>query len=141
MNSKCFGTLLAAAMSCSISANAQPTQKLLTREQWGARRIDVKHTNDQWVIADKRRTVILNDADLALEVRAGTVVWKMVPSGANDMRVKSAGKEFQVRLADRHSTGAERYDTGFKTGVKLALTDWGPGNALLGLSLSLGVVL
>ncbi|TAK94081.1 MAG: hypothetical protein EPO07_17255 [Verrucomicrobia bacterium] len=134
---KVFLTLLA----ISGSALAQPAAQSLTREQWGAPGIEVTHTNDQWIIAGKKRTVILNDADLALEVRAGTTAWKMVASGTNDMLVRRAGKEMHIRLADAHGSQRQRYDTGFKTGIKIMLNDWGRGGEMLGLRLHLTICL
>ena len=141
MNCRRFSAYLALAISCSTFVTAQPVQQPLAREQWGAPLVQVSHTNDQWIIAGKKRTVILHDTDLALEVRTGTAIWKMIASGTNDMLVKRAGKEFPIRLADAHGTQWQRFDTGFKTGVKIMLNDWGHAGALLGLRLHLTVCL
>jgi hypothetical protein len=113
-------------------------QQQLNREQWGAPSVSVVHTNAAWVITGKRRTVTLDERTLALEIRAGSAVWKMVGSAANDMLVKSGGKEFPLRLADAKKIQIARYDTGFKTGVKLALADW-PNAAALALNLTVAL--
>src|SRR6185369_8308517 len=66
----------------------------------------------------------LNEKDLSLTVQNGSASWAMVPSGANDLIVKAGGKEFSVRLADAKHIEIVPYDTGFKTGVKVVLSDW-----------------
>ena len=101
-------------LGISVAQSAEPP---LTREEWGAPLVNVSHTKGQWTITGKKLSVILTESNLALEVRAGTAVWNMVASGTNDMIVKSAGKEFPLRLADAGKTDIKPYDTGFKTGV------------------------
>ncbi|MGH3627562.1 MAG: DUF5696 domain-containing protein, partial [Sciscionella sp.] len=46
--------------------------------------------------------------------------------------VKQGGKEFPLRLADATEISIAPYDTGFKTGVKITLSDWRKPHALLG---------
>src|SRR5258705_4096665 len=48
----------------------------------------------------------------------------MVPSSANDMLVKLKGEAAYLRLAAAQKRTITRYDTGFKTGVKIALSGW-----------------
>jgi hypothetical protein len=102
------------------SAAAQP----LTREQWGAPLVAVSHENGQWIIAGKKQVVTIDEKTLALKVNAQSVVWEMPASGTNDMVVKSGGKEFLLCLAGAKHLAIEPYDTGFKTGVKITLSDW-----------------
>ena len=96
----------------------------LPREQWGAPVVKVSHEGRKWIIAGKKNRVTLNEGDLALAVQAGAVQWTMLPSGANDMLVKSRGKEFYLRLADAQNISIVPYDTGFRTGVKIILQNW-----------------
>ena len=96
----------------------------LPREQWGAPAISVSHEGSKWIIAGKKNKVTLNEGDLALTVQAGAAQWTMLPSGAQDMLVKSHGKEFYLRLADAQNISIVPYDTGFRTGVKIILGNW-----------------
>jgi len=96
----------------------------LSREQWGAPLVEVSQAGGRFTIAGKKQTVRLDAADLALSVQAGSTVWTMVPSGPQDMRVRSRGQESWVSLASAPNKALRRYDTGYKTGVKIALFGW-----------------
>jgi len=48
----------------------------------------------------------------------------MAASAPKDMLVKSAGEEFHLRLADAKKIEIVPFDTGFKTGVKIVLSQW-----------------
>ena len=111
---------LACAAACGWVLWAQP----LPREQWGAAPVTVSHSGGKWTIAGKTQTVTIEESDLALEVRAGSTVWKMVPSGPNDMLVKSRGEQFSLRLASAGKAAIAPYDSGYKTGVKIALAQF-----------------
>jgi hypothetical protein len=113
----------------------------LTREQWGAPLVAVSHANGRWTIAGKKQVITLIESNLALEVRAGAATWNMVASGTNDMLVKSGSQVFPLRLADAGRTDIKPYDTGFKTGVKVTLSDWQHNGKGLDLKLHLTVCL
>jgi hypothetical protein len=104
--------------------------------------ISVSHTGSNWIIEGEKNKVILNESDLAMKVEAGPVVWSMAPSNDNDVLVKSKGEEFFLRLADAGKTDIQSYDTGYKKGVKIRLSQF-LGNGLLykGLPLDLTLVL
>jgi hypothetical protein len=53
----------------------------------------------------------------------------MVPSSLNDLLVRSKGSDSHLRLADATKKTITRYDTGFKTGVKIVLSGWRPVRA------------
>jgi hypothetical protein len=132
--------LLAAApaLVCFLgaaNAESQPATEKLPREQWGAPRIAVKHEKGKWIIAGKKQQVELDDTNLALQIRAAATTWNLLPSGAEDLLVKSDGKESHVGLATLPRT-IEPYDTGFKTGVKLTC-----GGERQGLTLYLTICL
>ena len=93
----------------------------LPREQWGAPVVNVSHEGSRWILAGRKTTVTLNETDLAISVQAGPVKWAMAPSSDDDMLVKSRGEEFHVRLADAGKIEITPFDTGYKTGVKIAL--------------------
>jgi len=95
-----------------------------SRADWGAPLVKVSHADGQWTIAGRKNKVTISEKDLAMTVQNGTAAWSMVPSGAKDMQVRAQGKDFYVRLADARNISIEPYDTGFKTGVKIALTHW-----------------
>lgn len=128
MKPACFCALLA------LQLLSQP----LPRAEWGAPEIAVTQAGNVWTIAGKKQTVTLNAADLALRVRAESASWTMVPSGPQDMLVKAGGQQFPLRLAAAAKIAIERYDTGYKTGVKITLSEW---PSATGLTLFLTVCL
>jgi hypothetical protein len=111
----------------------------LPREEWGAPLVTVTHEAGKWIIAGKKQTVTLDEKNLATAVQAGLGSWNMVSSGANDLLVKSNGKEFYLRLADAKNISIAPYDAGFKTGVKITLTGWPTLPAGLTLYLTLAL--
>ena len=123
--------LLPIALLLSLPLLSQP----LPREQWGAPLVNVSEERSTWNIAGRKQTVTLRATDLALTVRAGASTWTMVPSGPQDMLVRSRGKDFPLSLAAAPKKEIVRYDTGFKTGVKITLSGW-PGAGELTLFLT-----
>ena len=113
----------------------------LPREEWGAPAVAVTHAGGKWIIAGKKNKVTLNESDLALRVQAGVAEWSMMPSSAKDMLVKANGEEFYLRLADAKKISIVPYDTGFKTGVKISLSQWQHKGATLDLSIYLTICL
>src|SRR5258706_339535 len=96
----------------------------LPREQWGAPLVTVSHADGKWTIAGQKQKVLLDASHLAIEVRAGPTIWRMVPSGTDDLLVKFGGNDLALRLADAQKIEISPYDTGYKTGVKLSLSKW-----------------
>src|SRR5438045_220951 len=95
----------------------------LPRAEWGAPEVAVNPlANGQYAIVGKKNKVTVDSRTLAMSIQNGSANWKMVASGANDLQVKTGGKEFSVRLADAKDIHVEPYDTGFKTGVKIRLS-------------------
>jgi Family of unknown function (DUF5696) len=109
-----------------LPVSAQPTNSLLPRAEWGAPLVGVSHKNGEWVITGQKQIVTLDEHNLALHIQAGSVRWDLLPSATNDLLVKWQGKEFPLCLADARSISIMPYDTGFKTGIKITLTDWKP---------------
>ena len=135
-----FPTRLVTALSILILSSLSFARQL-PREQWGAPAVTVSHASGKWVIAGRKNTVSLNEIDLAIRVQAEAASWTMVPSSANDLLVKSKGEEFYLRLADARTINIVPYDTGFKTGVKIGLSQWRHKGATLDLTLFLTVCL
>jgi len=102
----------------------QTSAQQLARPQWGAPEVSVTQASGKWTIAGKRNTVTVAESDLAMKVQAGNAVWQMVPSSPKDMLVRANGVDTYVRLADAAKKTITRFDTGFKTGVKIVLSGW-----------------
>ncbi len=96
----------------------------LQRAEWGAPSIAVTHANGKWVIAGRKNAVTLSESDLSISVQAGPASWSMMPSVRGDMIVRAGGEESPLRLADARQIAVTRFDTGFKTGVKINLSQW-----------------
>jgi hypothetical protein len=129
-----------AVRTSSITTPPPPrptTTQVFSRAEWGAPLVDVAHDGERWVIAGKKQRVTLDPKSLSMSIRAGATTWPMVASGKHDMLVKSGDREFAVRLADAKSIKIEPYDTGFSTGVKLAVSGWKSVDATLYLTLAL----
>jgi hypothetical protein len=100
------------------------SQERLPREQWGASLVQVSQAANQWKITGRRQSVSLDVSDLAVEIRSGPALWRLLPSTAGDLQVRSGGKDYSVRLADAGKIAISPIDAGFKTGVKIALSGW-----------------
>src|SRR5262249_52769151 len=118
------------ALSLSLSLAAHEWQ--LQRSEWGAPSFSVTHGNGKWVIAGRKNTITFNESDFSIRVQAGPALWSMMPSIRGDMLVKIRGEESPLRLADARRNVVTRFDTGFKTGVKINLGGWQrrPGDTL-----------
>ena len=130
---------IAAAFSLILSSLMWAQQ--LPRDQWGAPLVDVSHVDGNWIVAGRKKRVTLNAANLAINVQAGPANWSMLPSSARDMLVRSKGQEFYLRLIDAQKVAITRYDTGFKTGIKISLGQWRHQGSDLDLNLFLTVCL
>ncbi|MGH7951635.1 MAG: hypothetical protein ACREFE_06915, partial [Limisphaerales bacterium] len=124
-----------------FSADAQPANPPLTRADWGAPLVNVSRADGKWTIAGKKQIVTLDEKTLALDVNAQSVDWKMFPSSTNDMIVKFHGEEFRLKLTDAKKISIQPYDTGFKTGIKITLSDFQHGDDNLDLTLYLEICL
>ena len=113
----------------------------LAREQWGAPAVNVSHSSGKWIISGNKNQVTINESDLSMKVQAGANFWELVPSSAKDMLVKSKEAETYVGLADAEKKTIVRYDTGFKTGVKIVLSGWKGPRDKIDLDLFLTVCL
>jgi hypothetical protein len=103
------------------SAAPQPPLK---PADWGAPPIEVTHDGKTWTIAGQKQRVTLNEGDLSSTIVASGVNWKLVPSGPHDLLVRVKDKESWLRLTDAASIAIVPYRTGFKTGVKITLSDF-----------------
>src|SRR5262249_15060938 len=113
----------------------------LQRSQWGAPSFSVTHSNGNWVIAGRKNTVTINESDLSIKVQAGPASWSMMPSARGAMLVRAPGEDFALRLADARQIAVTRFDTGFKTGVKIKLGNWQHDGYGVALDLTLTLTL
>ncbi|HTP31020.1 MAG TPA: DUF5696 domain-containing protein [Candidatus Acidoferrales bacterium] len=97
----------------------------------------VSHSGGKWTIAGHKNVVELDETTLAVRVQAGTVVWNMQPSAAEDMLVRAGGEELRARLADAGEVRITPYQTGYKSGVKLTLDRFRGADLRLVLTLCL----
>ena len=124
-------------LSLCAAVSAQP----LARADWGAPLVKVSPAQGQWTIAGRKQKVTIDTLTFALAVNAQSVVWKMSPSGTNDLTVKYHGQEFALGLTAANEISIEPYDTGFKTGVKITLGQFRHNADILDLKLHLTVCL
>ncbi|HTW94473.1 MAG TPA: DUF5696 domain-containing protein [Tepidisphaeraceae bacterium] len=108
------------------------------RDQWGAPLVTITHNDNTWTLTGQKQTVTLNQNDLTLSVQSGPTTWSMIPSQAGDMIVKSGDDEFPLRLAGGRNIQIVPWDTGFRTGLKISLSDW-PRAGNLKIVLTLGL--
>jgi hypothetical protein len=139
---------LAALLGCTLALACawRASARQLAREQWGGTAVAVSRAAGRWTIAGRKSRVTLDESDLSIRVQAGREVWEMLPSSARDALVRSEGEDFYLRLADARRVAITPYDTGYKTGVKIALGGWRDAGLShrgekLGLSLTLTVCL
>jgi hypothetical protein len=112
--------LVLASAACCFAADQPPA----SRAERGGPLVTVSHTGAKWVIAGQKQKVILDQATLAMTIEAPPVTWQMAPSEADDILAKSQGEEFNLHLTDAGKLEIVPYDTGFKTGVKVRLSDF-----------------
>lgn len=109
---------VAGLLSSVIVAEELPR---LPREQWGAPLVAVTRASGAWVIQGRKNQVTLDEATLALEVKAGPVTWKLAASSPGDLLVHSRGEDFALALSEAGKIDVTPYDTGAKTGIKIRL--------------------
>jgi hypothetical protein len=114
---------LAALMTVEVAVTFASAQQAPPSESV-APFVTVMNEGKTWNIRGQKHLLTLNEDDLSLQISAGATTWQMVPSQPADMLIKNGGKETKVRLADARSIEIVPYHTGFKSGIKLTLTDW-----------------
>ena len=118
----CAAVVAAIALG-SLSAKSTP-QNSSGQADWGAPRVRVNNEGDRWIIRGARQTIEFNPPDLRLTIRAGSVVWRFLPSFAGDLTAKAGGAIFPLRLADAATKKVEPYQTGYLKGIKITLADF-----------------
>ena len=103
--------------------------------------VTVLHEGGNWIIAGKKHKVTLNEHNFAINIETGSTKWSTVASSSHDMLVKTRTDEFATGLAQAKTVRIVPYDAGFKTGVKISLSDWSQESIKLDLRLSLTICL
>jgi hypothetical protein len=131
----------AIAFSLSLVLALAASAQSLPRAEWGAPEVTVTNTGGRWTIAGRKNTVTLNAADLTLSVKTSATTWTMVASRDGDLHAKVGAENFPLRLAAAGKIAIMPFDSGARTGVRLALSDWKNNNAPVALTLFLTVAL
>jgi hypothetical protein len=119
--------LFAITAALLLAGAPQVFGRQTARAEWGGPAVTVSRAAGKWTIAGRKNRVTLDESDFGLKVQAGAAEWELLPSSAQDALVRSKGEEFYLRLADARRIKITPYDTGFKTGVKIALGEWRHG--------------
>ncbi len=91
------------------------------QNNWGAPEVKVFQREGKWIIEGQRNRIELNPSDLQMTVYARSRTWSMIPSFSGDLIVENSGARLPLRLADAGKKEISPYQTGFKTGIKIAL--------------------
>jgi hypothetical protein len=91
---------------------------------WGRPKVEIKQAGEQWVLQGQRLTVSIRSNDLAIQVKDQDTVWSMEGSTAGDLTVGLGGQTIALRLADAKKIEITPYETGFKIGVKIRLSEF-----------------
>jgi len=136
MNSKILslGLLLIVSVCDSTAYSATSAIK---QEDWGAPKVQVLKEEGQWIIKGLRNRIELNPSNLQMTVYAGSRRWSMIPSFSGDLIVENSGERLALRLADAGKKEILPYQTGFKTGIKIALKDFVYKDAKIDLQIQL----
>ena len=94
------------------------------QDDYGAPSVQVTEKDGTWMIRGSQNRVELLASDLRMTVRTAGKTWPLLGSLPNDLVVEVSGKTYSLRLADAIEKSVSPYQTGFKTGLKVALRDF-----------------
>lgn len=103
---------------------ADSTTLAADQDNWGVPKVQVLQEKAKWIIKGLRNQIELNPSDLQMTVYAKGQTWSMIPSFSGDLIVENSGERLSLRLADAEKKEISPYQTGFKTGIKIALEDF-----------------
>ena len=133
--------MLLATVSALVLKEDSSHAQQISREQWGGVPVTVSHQSPGWVIAGKQTRVTLNERDLSLKIATRATQWMMMASSPRDMLVKNGAEEISLGLSQAKKIEIVPYDAGFKTGVKISLSDWTSKSSHLDLKIFLTIAL
>ncbi len=111
------------ADSATLAAAPVPVQ-VADQNNWGAPKVQAFQREGKWIIEGQRNRIELNPSDLQMTVYTQRQTWSMIPSFRGDLIVENSGARLSLRLADAEKKEISPYQTGFKTGIKIALEDF-----------------
>ncbi len=124
------------ADSATLAAVRVPVQAA-NQNNWGAPKVQVIQREGKWIIEGQRNRIELNPSDLQMTVYAQSRTWSMIPSFRGDLIVENSGTRLSLRLADAGKKEISPYETGFKSGIKIALEDFARKDIKIDLQISL----
>ena len=96
----------------------------IAQDDYGAPAVQVRQEDGKWIISGPTNRVELRPSDLQMTLHAGDDKWSAVTSSTGDLVVETSRQTYTLRLADAVERAISVYQTGFKTGLKIALTDF-----------------
>jgi len=102
---------------------------------------EVTEENGTWTIRGQVNRVELQADDLRITVHTPSKTWALSNSAPGDLVVDVSGKTHSVRLADAIEKSITPYQTGFKTGLKVALRNFQSGATGIDLQIDLFICL
>jgi len=134
---RCFVLFLIGALAVSGTASAAPAPQT----DHGAPNVRVSEADGVWTIQGTLNRVELQGSDLQMTVRTPGKVWSMQPSAPGDLVAEASGRSYSLCLAQANDKTITPYQTGFKTGVKVALRGFKADGAQVDLELDLFICL
>jgi len=125
---------------CFVFSEGIFAEKPLQTE-WGQPKVEVQKSDSQWTIQGKRLAVIFNSDTFAIQVKDKDVIWNLEESSKGDLIVEREGQKIPLRLGDAKNVDIMPYETGFKSGLKIKLTDYSYQNTQLDLAVTLFICL
>lgn len=112
-----------------------------SREAWGGAQVNVSQSDGNWIIAGKKHSVTFFPSEFSLRINTKSIEWKTVASSIDDMLVQRHREPIKLRLSEAKKITTERYDAGFKAGIKITLSGWRHKDQELDLKLFLMICL
>jgi hypothetical protein len=124
-----------------LQAASSPLEGTLSQEDWGAPKVQVLQEQGRWTVEGLRNRIELEPSDLQMTVHAQGRKWSMVSSSSGDLVVEDSGARLSLRLADAGNKQISPYHTGFKSGLKIALSDFAYKDKQIDLQIALFICL
>jgi len=100
------------------------TEAAGTQDDYGSPAVQVAQGQGTWIIRGSKTSVELNPATLQMTIQSGGITWSTIGSSGGDLLVAASGRNLPLRLADAGKRSVSAYRTGYKTGVKISLSDF-----------------
>jgi len=118
---------------CGLTQAAEPP----VQSDYGSPAVQVSEEGGSWILRGTKTRVDLDPATLRMTIRAGGRTWSTIASFPGDLVAEASGKTYSLRLADAGGRRVSRYQTGFKTGVRISLGDFRRDGETIGAKIDL----